>query len=496
MTSIDPAHRRSWRWLPRPRRNTAKPSGSSAKHRHSTDAVPAPARTSRPVSLRKSVSPVSLVKPAAHVSLIKLPKPVSLIKSPKPVSLIKGARPAAETGIARPDALASVPTQPPTSYPRPSDERIVALLREISELRLSAATHLTVAAAAMDAGRPDIASELIDAQQRDVAVLRSRAAELLSVEGADADEARRSVAEDAVREETSLLAVARTPERTSLLRSPRPSAVALLPRSRTPPLRSPRWSATGALLAIAATVAVALLRPLAPAPTTSRPDPQTVSASVVASLDANIVRSYEQLQVTAKPKTAQVDVDEATARLHADLQRLLPLAATDPVAAKRVLDVLKAERTLLAEHAPAALDAFAPEAARILIQLRALASPAVLALLPQPEDLVPQPARASDALERSGPRPVSNTKPVVPPVGADPPSTPPTSSAETDQPAPPAPVVVVPDPPQDPAPAPPTTGQGDSSGSTGTPPTQPDGQSAQLPEPQLPGPLGADAGAN
>jgi hypothetical protein len=347
----------------------------------------------------------------------------------------------------------------------------------------------------MDAGRPDIASELIDAQQRDVALLRSRATELLSVEGADADEARRSVAQAAVREETSLLAAARTPETTSLLRTSRPGSVALLPRTRSAPSRSPRWSATGALLAIAATVAVALLRPLAPGPAATTPDPQTVSASVVASLDANVVRSYQQLQVTAKPRTSRMDVESATSRLHADLQRLLPLAATDPAAAKRVLDVLEAERTLLAEHAPATLSTFAPEAARIVTQLRDLASPAVLAILPQPADLVPQPVQAADALQPSDPQPAPTPQPVNP-HGDAPAAAPPTSSGQTEQPAPPAPVVVVPDPPQDPAPAPPASGQGGSSGSGGTSPTQPDGPGVQVPVPQLPAPLVLDPGSN
>src|SRR3954466_10348281 len=77
--------------------------------------------------------------------------------------------------------------------PKVENEQVDRLLREIAELRLSAATHLTIAAAAMDAGRPDIASELIHAQRRDVAALGKRATELRAVEGPVADEARRYV---------------------------------------------------------------------------------------------------------------------------------------------------------------------------------------------------------------------------------------------------------------------------------------------------------------
>src|SRR3954452_3112647 len=106
--------------------------------------------------------------------------------------------------------------------PKAENDRVDRLLREISELRLSAATHLTIAAAAMDAGRPDIASELIEAQQRDVASLRQRAEELLGVEGADAEAARRSVLHDAVLEESSLQGTAMSAA-TKSLRTPRPA---------------------------------------------------------------------------------------------------------------------------------------------------------------------------------------------------------------------------------------------------------------------------------
>ncbi|HSP37120.1 MAG TPA: hypothetical protein VLR26_05155 [Frankiaceae bacterium] len=397
---------------------------------------------------------------------------------------------------ARPSAAASPAAQRTPSPPAPTDERITRLLTEISELRLSAATHLTVAAAAMDAGRADIATELIEAQQRDVARLRSRAEELLGVEGSVAEEARRSVAHAAVLEESALLETAMTPATKSLRRSPRSSSVAVLP-PRSQPSRSPRWSATGALLAVAAAVVVALLRPLAPPPA-AQPDPDTVSASVVASLDANVSHSYTELQVTAKPKAPRTDVDEASARLHADLQRLLPLAASDPQAARRVLQVLASERALLADKAPAALSAFGPEAGRIVTQLRALANPMVLAILPEVNQIGSQPAASSDALRAArDPQPSPGKAPAGNGSGSGSSSQGSTGTAN----APTAPVVGQPDPPHNPIPIPiplpqPTAGGGggggggNSSGSggsaaaggTATPPVQ-------VPAPQLPAPL-------
>jgi hypothetical protein len=332
--------------------------------------------------------------------------------------------------------------------------------------------------------------------------LRIRAEELLGVQGETAEQARRSVAHAAALEESALLATARTPATKSLRRAARGGDVAVLPR-RPESSRTPYWSATGALLAIVVALVVGVARPLAPhAPT---PNPDEISASVVASLDANINRSYDELRETAAPKTPQMDVEQATARLHADLQRLLPLAATDPDAARRVLDVLKAERKLLAEHAPAALATYLPEAARIVTQLRALASPEVLAILPPVEAIVPQPASASDAL----PAPPQPAPDPVPPAaasggGSGGSSTSSGSSGGSDQPAAPAPVVQVPDPPQPPVAPPADTGGGStggtdsgSTGSGGQPPADDsDPPPVQLPLPQLPAPLVVDPAAS
>jgi hypothetical protein len=367
-------------------------------------------------------------------------------------------RPAAQSG-----KTTSAARPLPQALPRVRDERVERLLREISELRLSAATHLTIAAAAMDAGRPDIVSELIDAQQHDVDTLRQRAAELLAFDGAEAEVARRSVLHEAVLEESALLESARSAETRSLRKSGRNRGTDLdmrsvIPARRTESGLAPRWSGAGALLAIAATIAIALIRPLAPS---APPDPSVLNASAVASLDANVVRSYDQLQVTAKPKTPRSDVEEAAQRLHADLQRLLPAAAHDPEAAKRLLGVLKAERALLTEQHPSALPAFEAQAAHIIEQLRALASPAVIAVLTQPGSAAIDLGQASDPLPAAAPQPGEAPQPVgssdhgsadIPPVTSDP------GPASN-----PAPVVDNPAAPQGPA----DSGPAGSSGSTG-----------------------------
>jgi hypothetical protein len=400
------------------------------------------------------------------------------------------------SGPPPPDRVAH-PADPSSGKPGPStpaDERVQRLLQEISELRLSAATHLTVAAAAMDLGRPDIATELIEAQQRDVEILRLRAEELLGVEGLDAEQAQRIVLHDAVVEESSLQENATLSTRGSRRASQRSRqrheghAVATLPRRSDSAGAAPTWSGAGALLAIAATVAIALFRPLAPA--TPEPAPSTLNASAVASLNANVLRSYGQLQVTAKPKTPREQVEEAAQRLHADLQRLLPAAANDPAAARRVLAILKAERDLLAKEKPGALDAFAPEAARIVSQLRTLASADVLAILPLPADVAGSNGQAPDlspavAPKQAAPAAAGDTSGDAKP--ADPPAADAGSGGQAADPAP-VPVPVVPDPPSDAAP--PATGGGDPAPAPGSGTT--DGGGAAQPQvpdaPSLPVP--------
>jgi hypothetical protein len=247
----------------------------------------------------------------------------------------------------------------------------------------------------MDAARPDIATELIEAQQRDVAHLRGRAALLLDLDGPLGERTRRAVLHDAAVEEFGLLQRAQVPATKSLRKQPS-SGVLVLPPRREQSLSSSRWSASGALLAIAATIAVALVRPLAP-PAPAPPDPASVS--VVASLDAKVQRSYGELQETASPRTPTFDVEQSAQRLHANLTALLPDAAQDPDAANRLLGVLRAERALLSAQAPGAIDAFQVEAVRILTQLRRTADPEVLAGLPDVVDVVgPLPSQVGDAV--------------------------------------------------------------------------------------------------
>ncbi|MDQ1648618.1 MAG: hypothetical protein QOG60_675 [Frankiaceae bacterium] len=269
------------------------------------------------------------------------------------------------------------------------------LLQEIAELRLSATTNLTLAAAAMDAARPDIASDLIEAQQRDVADLRVRAGELLGLDGPLGEKTRRDVLHDAALEEYGLLERARVPATKSLRKQPS-SGVVVLPARREQSLASSRWSASGALLAIAATIAVALVHPLAPSA------PAAPGRMTVASLDANVDRSYGALEETARPRTPTFDVEQSARRLHADLNALLPEAAHDVVAARKLLDVLRNERGLLSAQAPDALDAFQAEAVAIMTRLRAIAQPQILAVLPQPSAVIGAvPAQIGDAVAGS-----------------------------------------------------------------------------------------------
>lgn len=392
---------------------------------------------------------------------------------------------------------------PPTSAPSTSpatppvsDARVTALLKEISELRLSAVTHLTIAAAAMDLGRPDIAKDLIEAQQRDMARLRVRAGELLAVEGTVADEARRSVLRDAALQETGLLEQATSPATKSLRRPARGPAVATLPRR--PRSADPRWSATGAVLAAAAAVVFAVVQPLAP-PTQVGPDRGPLDNAVVASLDAEITRSFDQLRLVANPGRPQAEVTDAGRQLQERLRPLIPLASQDPATAQHVLAVLEAGRALLAGQAPGALAVYDLEAARIIEDIRASANATVAGMLPIP---APTEQLVRDAVMRIGPPTESGPDPLpvrqaeiadAPRDDPDPPQEPRQQEENKAEPAPEQPSVDLPiDLPVDP-PAVPVVEEPESNEQPevdAPPPAEPEPEPAQVDVqlPQLPGP--------
>jgi hypothetical protein len=312
-------------------------------------------------------------------------------------------------------------------------------LQEISELRLSAAAHLTIAAAAMDEGRPDLAKELIEAQQRDMARLRERAEELLVVDGAEglAQEAvlRAAVLEESALQESTVTSSPRGARRRARHATGRHAATAVLPARRSSS-STPAWSGAGALLAVAVTVVIALAHPFAPShheDVSPASLEASVEASVRASLDANVNRSYNQLKQTAKPAAPARKVEEATTRLHGDLQRLLDKAKTDPAAAHSLLLALVRERQLLTKQHPSTLVDFKPEADRILTVLRSSTSPEVQAVLSAPDAVAAIAASTADL-----PLAVVAPQPAPPPTapssgsssaggGADPPAEQPTA---------------------------------------------------------------------
>jgi len=285
---------------------------------------------------------------------------------------------------------------------RPRSDRVERLLQEISELRLSAAAHLTIAAAAMDEGRPDLAKELIEAQQRDMARLPERAEELLVVDGGEglAQEAvlRAAVLEESTLQESTVTSPTRGARRRSRDSAGRHAATTVVPARRSSST-APAWSGAGALLAVAVTVAIALTHPFTPShheDVSPASLEASVEASVRASLDANVNRSYNQLKQTAKPAAPARKVEEATTRLHGDLQRLLDKARTDPAAAHSLLLALVRERQLLAKQHPSTLVDFKPEADRILTVLRSSTSPEVQAVLSAPDAVAAIAASTAD----------------------------------------------------------------------------------------------------
>ena len=190
---------------------------------------------------------------------------------------------------------------------RPTDARIDALLRDVSAVRLTLDADLTIAAAAAEMDRIDVAAELVDFDRDELAAFTARALGHLEEAPQPAH------------------VVAATPKHAE---------------QRGPWRHRITLAAAPAMLAAAA--AVALFTGTVKAPDQS---PQGVTRTdLVASYTA-----FSQLAVSGKDPAG---LAAQFHQLNRSVATLIAAAAHDPASALQALRILEAEQFLLTEHHP------------------------------------------------------------------------------------------------------------------------------------------------
>jgi hypothetical protein len=287
--------------------------------------------------------------------------------------------------------------------------QIQALLNDLSRVRLAVSADLSAAAGALDDNRPDVASDVLSGARRELAELRS-AHRLLHAEPSLAPPPRTVGASGAdVAEDT------------------------IDPVPAVPSVRGGR-SRLARALAGAAALAVAIAVVPQVAGGSSHPSTGTTSAERAPAIHlASSEFSLLSQRLTAAGETPAAIV-AAERSWQSALSRDLPAAATQAAGASAVVSMLREERTLIAVsptlRAPqnrALATTLAAGTENLLAQLRGLADPHVLAILPTV----------------IGTLPLSNAdKPALPPTGATPSpvasATPGPSSTSTQSPSSPA----------------------------------------------------------
>jgi hypothetical protein len=221
-----------------------------------------------------------------------------------------------------------------------------ALLREVDGLRLSLETDLELAAAAVEAGSPQVAADLVDRDREGLRAFEARALAHLA-DLADDD---------------------------------------LEPFAPPAQVRRRWWTRVPAAPFVAAAAIVGFLVGVVPHTQGTGPTPLTASP-------ASASRSLEQLtQLAALGQTAQVR--DAATELHSQLMSLVAEARTNPAAARQGLLLLSAERAVIAQSGDSAVlgDVLAESAQLSKMILSALPA-GVLPTAPPVVVAVPTPVR-------------------------------------------------------------------------------------------------------
>jgi hypothetical protein len=209
-----------------------------------------------------------------------------------------------------------------------------ALLRDVSTLRLTLDSDLTVAAAAAEADRLDVAAEIVDFDRAELAAFAERAIERLRE--ADAE-------------------VAAAPVR---------------PQDATPTLRHRMALAAGpAMLAAAAVIAVVGLSG------GSQGTPAGVTRP-------QLMASYSAFSALVKSDNNPGRLVAIGHQLNASVEQLIAGAAHDPAKARQALRILEAEQYLLTQHHPSGSETLLAQARALVRRLQQTIPSSVLTVVP------------------------------------------------------------------------------------------------------------------
>lgn len=210
----------------------------------------------------------------------------------------------------------------PAADPLARAPELQALLRDLDGLRLSLATDLSLAAAALEAGSPEIASAVVDSDRAQLRAFEQRALHHLS--------------------------------------EPEVPAVPALP-----PARARRRSLLTAATPLVASAAAVLGVLVGVVPTGSDSTPERVGPQTA-------MASYEHLTRLTLQGAEATEVARAAEQLHAQLAAIVAQASEDPVAAQQALALLESQARVLDSSADReALSGVIAEARTLVARLRA-----------------------------------------------------------------------------------------------------------------------------
>ena len=229
------------------------------------------------------------------------------------------------------------------SAPAPRVADLDALLRDLDALRLSVSTDLSLAAAALDAGSPEVAGSVIDSDRATLLAFERRALRHLERLTAQAEAAAAETA-------PAVLPVVPAPRKRSR------AARFLLPAG-------PLLAAAAAILGVLGGVV----------PSTAGTSPATAPAST-----STAVASYAELTRLTLDGAHADEVRRAAEQLHDELESIVAQAGSDPVAAQEALALLESETLVLDSSADRDV------LAQVIAEARAMVARLKAALPPAP----------------------------------------------------------------------------------------------------------------
>ena len=276
---------------------------------------------------------------------------------------------------------------------RNSNAHIEALLNDVSALRLTLDTDLTVAAAAAESDRIDVAAEIIELDCAEVAKFAERATSKLTMASAEAE-----------------------------------AAVADMPEQRRPTRRL-RFAMAAAPVTLAAAAIIAVFG-------VSHTDNRVQAQSTTR---PQLMATYTTFSELAASNRDPEKFAAIGRQLNNSLALLIAQAANDPRMASQALRILEAEQYLLTRNHPSGGDALLRQAQALVRQLQAKVPSSVLTLAPVP--VAPHPPVLTLVVPTSSPtsdgRPTATTSPASKaPQPASTPSPQPSDASATTSPAP------------------------------------------------------------